>query len=206
MPSQRRPAPPASGPDGSHDPVVAAKVEARRAVRAARRDALPGEDRSAVGARLAAAALAVAQRVVPPGGRVTAYQAMSTEPPTEPMIAALQAAGYDIIVPVTLTDRQLDWCHPDRPAERLGAAAVRQAALVLAPGLSVDETGTRLGQGGGYYDTALAGLGDDVPVLVVLNDRELVPGPLPREGHDRRVDGVLTPGGVRWLSSRPGPS
>ena len=79
--------------------------------------------------------------------------------------------------------------EPTRPS--LGIDGIREADVVLAPGLAVDPTGTRLGQGGGCYDRALTRVSS--PVFVVLFDDEIA-DELPFEAHDRRVDGTLTPG------------
>jgi 5-formyltetrahydrofolate cyclo-ligase len=66
------------------------------------------------------------------------------------------------------------------------------------PALAVDGAGTRLGQGGGSYDRALARLGAGARrlVLAVVHDDEVLAGPLPREPHDVGVDGALTPSGL----------
>lgn len=74
------------------------------------------------------------------------------------------------------------------------AQALEAASIVLIAGLSVDEAGTRLGQGGGWYDRALLYKGVSAPVIACVFDweyrgKEL----LPREDHDIPVDGVITP-------------
>jgi 5-formyltetrahydrofolate cyclo-ligase len=69
--------------------------------------------------------------------------------------------------------------------------------LVLAPALAVDFSGTRLGRGGGWYDRALAHASADALVLAVCFPWEVLPaGALPRQFHDRPVDGALTNQGV----------
>jgi 5-formyltetrahydrofolate cyclo-ligase len=74
--------------------------------------------------------------------------------------------------------------------ERLGVDAVTKARLVLVPALAADRAGRRLGRGGGYYDRTLPLTAADVPLVVVLNDEELVDA-LPVEPHDRRVTAAL---------------
>ena len=74
------------------------------------------------------------------------------------------------------------------------AQALEAASVVLIAGLSVDEAGTRLGQGGGWYDRALLYKGVSAPVIACVFDweyrgKEL----LPHEDHDIPVDGVITP-------------
>lgn len=88
--------------------------------------------------------------------------------------------------------------HPRLPAQPsgplLGADAVWRAPVVLAAALAVDAAGTRVGQGSGWYDRALADLPPGVPVVVAVFDEEVLEAAeLPREAHDRPVDAVITP-------------
>ena len=186
------------------DDLTAQKRTLRVALRDRRRSELAERDRPEVARRLAEHALALAREIVPDGGRVTAYESFWWEPPTEAMLTALTDAGYDVIVPVTLGHHQLDWRHVGVPDERLGGAAFAAADLVLSPGMTVDRTGMRLGQGGGYYDTAIATLPASTPVVTVLFDEEYDDRVVPHDDRDRRVHGVLTAAGLRWLQ-RPEP-
>ena len=190
-----------------HD-VPVSKAEVRARIRAARR-ALTEQ------ARLeAAAALAdhVAALLPPEPATVTAYLSLPTEPGTGPLIAVARAAGHAVVVPRIAGDR-LDWVPlPDDAdlaigpmgiSEPVGVAlpedALASVDVILLPGLAVDRTGIRLGQGGGYYDRALASVpthADGGPLrVVVLFDDEVVDH-LPAEPHDCRVDAVLTPSGI----------
>ncbi|HEY1879665.1 MAG TPA: 5-formyltetrahydrofolate cyclo-ligase [Caulobacteraceae bacterium] len=68
--------------------------------------------------------------------------------------------------------------------------------LVLAPLLAFDRHGGRLGQGGGYFDRAIAGLRARGPLIVVglaFAGQEVEEVPL--EAHDARLDAVLTEDG-----------
>jgi len=190
--------------------VADRKARLRQAVREARRrrrDGDPdGRSRAIAAEAVAAATLAwLAGRSRGDAGRllVAAYESWPTEPPTEALVTALRAAGHTVLLPIThsLPDRTLDWYAAGLgPQQPWGVDAIVGADLVLAPGLLVDATGTRLGQGGGYYDTALAHLPASVPVLAILWDDELTTDLLPRDAHDRPVDGVLRPGfGLTWL-------
>jgi 5-formyltetrahydrofolate cyclo-ligase len=65
--------------------------------------------------------------------------------------------------------------------------------LILAPVLAFDRQGGRLGQGGGYFDRAIAGLRAKGPIKVVglaFAGQEV--GEVPMEAHDARLDAVLT--------------
>ena len=66
--------------------------------------------------------------------------------------------------------------------------------MILTPGLAVDHSGTRLGQGGGCYDRALARRHPDAVLVAIVNDEEYAARPLPRDAHDVRVNAVITPG------------
>lgn len=141
------------------------------------------------------------------GAVVTSYAAVPGEPPTAPVNAALAARGIRVLLPITLPDLDLDWHDAaDDTHTPLGLDAVAAADLVLAPGLAVDRSGTRMGQGGGCYDKALPRRRAGVPVVVVLHPGELLgPGDaaLPREAHDQLVDAVVTADGLVDLGLTP---
>lgn len=166
----------------------------------------------------AAAALAEVVESLPDLDRarcVAAYSARPTEPDTGPLLEALAARGIDVLLPVLGAGLQREWAlyagpddlvqrAPGRPPEpgtpSLGAEGIARADLILAPALAVDTAGGRLGQGGGWYDRALAHARDDVPVAALVFDEEVYDAhrmPVPREPHDRLVDIVVTP--HRWF-------
>jgi 5-formyltetrahydrofolate cyclo-ligase len=184
------------------------KAADRRERRARRRGLAAGRDRAADDRALAVAGLGLARSVgVGAGDAVALYDARGAEPPTAGLVAALQADGIRVLLPVTEPDLDLDWADAADPSARpLGRGAVGTVALVLAPGLAVDRLGTRLGQGGGCYDRALPRRAPGVPVVVVLHPGELEEGPLPRDAHDVPVDGVLTADGPVWLRLSPPPA
>ena len=147
-------------------------------------------------------------------GTVAAYWSIGAEPDTHGLLFALWKRGTYVLLPVLLPDGDLDWASyegPDslRPAARglmepteptRGVAAVCSADLVLAPALAVDQSGLRLGRGGGSYDRALARVGAQVPTVALVYDAELVPV-VPAEPHDQRVRMVARPSaGVTRLS------
>lgn len=180
------------------------KTERRRALRAARRERVAGRDPVADADALARRALEVVEEVgLEPGDVVLSYASVPGEPPTGPMNAALVARGLRVLLPITEPDLDLDWYDAEDPLSTpLGRDAPSTAGLVLAPGLSVDPSGTRMGQGGGCYDRVLPRRRPGVRVVAVLHPGELLADdedPLPREPHDQLVDGVLTAEGVRWL-------
>ena len=190
-----------------HD-VPVSKAEVRARIRAARR----GRTEQA---RLeAAAALAVRATTLlsGPPGTVSAYLSLPTEPGTGPLIATVRAVGHRVLVPRISGDR-LDWVPllddtvlatgpmgiSEPGGDSLPDGALTTVDMILLPGLAVDRTGVRLGQGGGFYDRALTSVpahadGGPLRVVVVFDDE--VVDRLPAEPHDCRVDAALTPSGV----------
>lgn len=181
------------------------KGDLRRVLRARRRELIAARD-------LAADAQAISANLdsAPPGATtssapatVLSYESLPHEPPTAVVNAALRARGHRVLVPITLPDMQLDWCDLDDPGRTpFGLDAPTGADLVLAPGLAVDTTGTRIGQGGGCYDRVLPMLRRGTPVIVLLHPGEHTSEPLPREPHDIPVPWVLTADGCT-PASRP---
>lgn len=138
---------------------------------------------------------------------VTCYSSIAGEPGTGPLIARLLAAGHRVWLP-RIVGPLLAWVRVDADsAFEIGPMGIRQpvgqgvealafADVVLLPALAVDRFGRRLGQGGGFYDRALAGaapLADGGPLLVALVYDDEVLDEVPTEGHDRPVDAVVTP-------------
>ncbi|GHB37672.1 5-formyltetrahydrofolate cyclo-ligase [Streptomyces viridiviolaceus] len=179
------------------------------------RNSLPADDVRAAAGALAERALGLPE--VAGARTVAAYVSVGAEPGTLALLDALRARGVRVLLPALLPDNDLDWGlytgesslarvqHGGRMAlfepagERLGPDAVTEADVVLLPGLAVDERGMRLGRGGGSYDRVLARLeraGARPALLVLLYDSEVV-AHVPEEPHDRPVDAVVTPSGVR---------
>ncbi|WP_404384854.1 ligase [Knoellia locipacati] len=182
-------------------PTAHDKATLRPALLAARREIVAVRDRAVDDLALAGHVLALVRELgLPEGATVAAYEAMRTEPPTAATIEALAAHGIRVLVPITLADNDLDWCEAeDERRMPVGPDAISAAALVLTPGLAADHSGTRLGRGGGSYDRALHRRGAGSRVLVVLHPGEVSEQPLPRDEHDRPVDGVLTADGPTWF-------
>lgn len=143
-----------------------------------------------------------------------AYLGVGKEPPTIPLLEALHAAGHRVLLPVCEDDRRLSWVEwtpntafrrsrfapIDEPdGERLDSAVVADAHGIFLPATAVDASGSRIGQGGGYYDRLLEQLdtaGRRPPaVAVVFSDEVLPAGTIPAEPFDKAVAGALTPDG-----------
>jgi len=182
------------------------KAVLRRRIRAERARRTPSE-RAAQARALVGIALELPE--IQAAHCVALYAATPTEPQTAPLRRALRTHGIGIVLPLTRPDG-LEWAW-DTGAElvrtrrrggaepagpTLGPRGLLTADVVLVPALAVDTLGTRLGQGGGYYDLALPGLDPGVPVFAVVHEEEVLDAavePLPSEPHDIAVDGALTP-------------
>jgi len=188
-------------------PDLPDKSAVRAEVLGARR-ARPATERDADDARLLRHVLALVAAV----RRVAAYAPLPYEPGGPALLAALSAVVPELLLPVVLPDRDLDWARYDGSlapgvallgvaeptGPRLGPAAIAGVDLVLVPAVAVSTTGVRLGRGGGSYDRALARVSPGTRVVALLYEDELRAG-LPADPHDRPVTAVLTPSGLRVL-------
>lgn len=70
--------------------------------------------------------------------------------------------------------------------------------IAIVPGVAFDESGSRLGRGGGFYDRFLADLRrvSTCPIVGAAFDEQIV-SRVPMEEHDVAVDAIATP--TRWL-------
>ena len=159
--------------------------------------------------RLAAARRGVPAAVPLPGppGTVCAYWPVGFEPGSPELLDGLVRRGCRVLLPVVDSSGPLEWAEytgagslqrgplgllqPIGPL--LGRAAIATAALVLVPALAVDQTGVRLGRGGGHYDRTLPLATPGTPLVAIVRDDELLAA-LPAQPHDVPVTAALTPG------------
>jgi 5-formyltetrahydrofolate cyclo-ligase len=174
------------------------------------RRARPATERDADDERLVRHAI----ELVAASRRVAAYAPLPYEPGGPSLLPALSAAVAELLLPVVLPDRDLDWARFDGSlasggallgvaeptGPRLGPAAISTVDLVLVPAVAVSVTGVRLGRGGGSYDRALARVSPGTSVVALLYEDELR-AELPAAPHDRPVTAVLTPSGLRPLDA-----
>lgn len=173
------------------------KALLRASIRARRRDRSEAERE--------AAGQAIAERVVNLSAlhgvsTVAITVSLPTEPPTAPLIAALLAKGIRVVVPQSKPDGLLTWIAIDGSttwqigahgiSEPVGDGEVLDAPVVIVPALAVTPNGTRLGQGGGYFDRALEH--SSALTIACVFDDEVIDD-LPAEDHDLRVRMIVTP-------------
>jgi 5-formyltetrahydrofolate cyclo-ligase len=144
---------------------------------------------------------------LPPAARIAAYEPLATEPGSIELLVELRRAGFEVVVPMTEPDLDLDWGEwtLTRQARRpLGREAIAAAALVLVPAFAVDLAGNRLGRGGGSYDRALARVEPATPVAALLFSDEFRTE-VPRDPWDLPVSAICRPEGWQDLSAGPEP-
>lgn len=165
---------------------------------------------AAVGERVLS--LLAARGLLRSGARVGGYLATPRELNIDALLKKLQQHGVRVWAPretSTLCDDAApfgevaaDWSNVisgkgnlqlrvPRAAAHCERGTARDLDAVLVPGLAFDESGSRLGQGGGWYDRVLAaapgickiGLGFDFQIVALL----------PVQPHDVRMNAVITP-------------
>lgn len=137
---------------------------------------------------------------------VAAYLSTNDEPDIRPFVDWALQQGIRVLVPVSRDDGLLDWAvetgageteglygMPEPVGDLLGPIAINDVDLIVVPAASVDRRGMRMGWGRGYFDRTLGSMEKCPPVYAVVFDHELVES-VPSEVHDKRVDGVITPG------------
>lgn len=82
----------------------------------------------------------------------------------------------------------------NEPGAHCARFPLKRLDLVLAPGVGFDSAGRRLGRGRGFYDRLLAQI-EGIKCGVAF-DQQIIER-VPAEGHDMRMNFVLTP--TRWL-------
>ena len=133
---------------------------------------------------------------------IASYISDEFEPSTVEINEAFLRSGKTLLLPRINGDR-LDWVKWDgdptnllskkKISEPTGEALsdLSQIQAVIVPALRIDQSGFRLGQGGGYYDRALMHLKAWKIGLVYAG--ELSSEVLPHEAHDVPLDAAATP-------------
>lgn len=139
--------------------------------------------------------------------KVLAYASFGSEPTTDPFLQTVLDAGKTLILPrvearelglYAVTDARRDlapgtWGIREPRPEACPRAEPYSVDFVLVPGVAFDPPGRRLGYGGGFYDRLIGDM-DRRPALVAGAFGVQVVERVPSEGHDLRVDLVVTEG------------
>ena|SRR5581483_11812485 len=182
------------------DALSQQKTDLRTAA-AARRDALPAEERKAAAETIAARAFPIA---FAPGIIVSGFMPMRSEINPLPLMKALAEKGAQLALPKIagrgkpLIMRAWTWGAP----LDTGQWGIREPKaeypeidpdIVLVPMLVFARTGHRIGYGAGYYDRTIGGLRSrkKVTAVGIAFAMQEVPT-VPATEHDARLDLVLT--------------
>ncbi len=126
-----------------------------------------------------------------------------------PLLAALHDAGHVVSLPCTPRKGRPLMFRAWNPGGKLRAGPYGtqepQKSLpevtpnfVFVPLLAYTQSGERLGYGGGFYDRTIAALragGDIYACGVAFSGQQAAS--LPVDNYDQRLDGILTPDGLR---------
>jgi 5-formyltetrahydrofolate cyclo-ligase len=133
---------------------------------------------------------------------IASYISYEYEPSTVEINEAFLRSGKLLLLP-RINGDQLEWVRWDgdsanlitkkKISEPIGPALtdLSQIQAIVVPALRIDQSGFRLGQGGGYYDRALVHLKAWKIGLVYAG--ELSSEVLPHESHDVPLDAAATP-------------
>lgn len=146
------------------------------------------------------------------GATVASYASYDSEPPTEVLNSALERAGARVVLPVIERDGlargELGWADlasdltvgarriptPTGPLLGQGSRGLikLECAVIIMPALAVGRDGSRLGQGGGFYDRLLASLPAGRPFRLAIVGPDEVLETIPHEPHDQSIDCYLS--------------
>jgi 5-formyltetrahydrofolate cyclo-ligase len=196
--------------------AIAARAALRREARDRRRALSHPERRRAA---LAIAAHLAASGWLRPGLRLAGYLALPGEIDVSACLAVALRRGASVWLPRIDSVRaaRMSFAPAGGPLRRnsYGIAepatrrriGARWLQLVLVPLVAVDDAGTRLGMGGGFYDRALAWRRLrrrwDGPRLVGIAHSTQCVGHVPPLAHDIRLDALLTERGPIHFRKHP---
>ncbi len=138
---------------------------------------------------------------------IASYISYGDEPNTAELNQAILAAGKKLLLPRMIEQDDevgLEWVAWNGDPQNLKARGrilepigpadlnLNQIAVVIVPALQVDGDGYRLGQGGGFYDRALAYLDRYTWSIALVFPEEISDQRLPRESHDIPVNYYAT--------------
>ena len=179
-------------------------AEQRRAMRVElreRRAALSPKEQAdaAVAVRTRLARIVALERAQVVGG----YRAIRGEVDLDAALTRLHDAGAMVTVPRVSGDR-LDFLPWSPTSETVAGSfgidepingeplPLTEHDVLLVPLVAFDETGQRLGQGGGFYDRAIAAAGASRPLLIGVAHAFQQVRSVPVEAWDVPLDAVVT--------------
>jgi 5-formyltetrahydrofolate cyclo-ligase len=131
------------------------------------------------------------------------YPARNETDTSEIMLAAFQA-GKRVLYPAVCGQEMVlrgvtglaDFEHGSfgllEPCSTGADHSAEEADLVVVPGVAFDLDGHRIGYGKGFYDRFLRHPGRKAHLVGLCHDFQLIAGHIPAEGHDIRMEIVVT--------------
>lgn len=196
----------------AEEDIEEAKSTLRAKVRAKRKQ-LTNAQRTEAAAGILRAATPLLERA----HTLAAYVPVNSEPDIMAVVDAAWAAQKKILLPRLGPKLSRTWAlyrgredlqvhAPGRPpapsGEVLDPRAITQEKVLFIPALSIDRSGNRLGQGGGWYDHVLENAAPDACICGIVYNHEYADAEdvLPTAGHDKKVNAVITPAGLLYLN------
>ena len=145
----------------------------------------------------------LASGLIAPDAIVAGFWPIRTEIDIKPLLLALYGRGHRLCLPRTPPRGAPLTFHDWTPGDTLtrGSMGTLQPTgpaivptVLLVPLLAFDDTGVRLGYGGGYYDRTLAMLPDAVAIGCAFAAQRVAS--VPRGPHDKPLDAIATEQGV----------
>jgi 5-formyltetrahydrofolate cyclo-ligase len=133
---------------------------------------------------------------------IASYISYEFEPSTEEINQTFLRDGKTLLLP-KINGENLDWIKWDGQSsslrsnkkilEPVGEAVTDLSIIeaIVVPSLRIDQSGYRLGQGGGYYDRALVHI--NAWKVGLVHAGELTSEALPHETHDIALNAAATP-------------
>jgi len=135
---------------------------------------------------------------------IALYSPAHNETDTTEILAAAYGAGKRVLYPAVcgrdMVLRQVeDVTHLAQgsfgilePCSTGVDHAADEADLIVVPGVAFDPVGHRIGFGKGFYDRFLAHPGRKAHLVGLCHDFQLIDGAVPAEGHDIRMEIIVT--------------
>ncbi len=144
-----------------------------------------------------------------PGGPISGYWPIRSEPDLRPLLYVLAATGREIALPIVVAPDQSLRFHAWQPGADLVAGPLGtvtphpdspacEPEIMLVPLLAFDRQRRRLGYGGGFYDRTIAELrAAGRPLLTIgIGYAGLEIAEVPTDPWDQALDAILTEEGL----------
>ena len=164
---------------------------------------LPEKERAAKSHAIWERVLALEE--VKKASEISCYAGIGSEAKTLGLIAGLLGQDKKVLVPAVIGDKgEMEMCsvlsldelekgryfiEPRKECRRVSKP--ENIDVVFVPGIAFDGRGRRIGYGKGYYDRYVKRLKSKTPLIGLAFECQLL-AEIPEEGHDVRVDKIVT--------------